>query len=224
MGRKTRWTDDQLREAVAQLRSLRSVLIRLGLRPLGGNYSTVRRRIMALTLPTTHWTGQGWLRGQKRPYGQPRALQDILQPGTQYPSAKLKSRLIRAGVMETRCASCLNSRWLGNPIPLELDHIDGDTANNQLGNLRLLCPNCHALTPTYRARNARYPHIPPIAEIERGIEACGGLRTYAKDRGVSAACVRGWLRSARLRRSSKVGENVAEHARVVKLVDTGDLI
>lgn len=44
---------------------------------------------------------------------------------------------------------------MGRDIPLELDHIDGERSNNLLENLRLLCPNCHALTPTYRGRNKR---------------------------------------------------------------------
>lgn len=38
-------------------------------------------------------------------------------------------------------------------IPLEIDHIDGDYTNNKEDNLRLLCPNCHSLTPTYRGAN-----------------------------------------------------------------------
>ena len=38
-------------------------------------------------------------------------------------------------------------------MPLELDHKNGDRRDNRLENLWLPCPNCHALTPTYRGRN-----------------------------------------------------------------------
>jgi hypothetical protein len=60
---------------------------------------------------------------------------------------------VEEGLKDHRCEACDLTRWRGRPIPLELDHIDGDRTNNELQNLRLLCPNCHALTPTYRGRN-----------------------------------------------------------------------
>lgn len=40
-----------------------------------------------------------------------------------------------------------------NTIPLEVDHIDGNYQNNTEENLRVLCPNCHSLTPTYKGAN-----------------------------------------------------------------------
>lgn len=52
-----------------------------------------------------------------------------------------------------RCEECGLSEWLGKPIPLQLDHLDGNSDNNSEGNLRLLCPNCHALTPNFMGRN-----------------------------------------------------------------------
>lgn len=51
------------------------------------------------------------------------------------------------------CSKCKLSVWNDLLIPLELDHIDGDKTNNLRSNCRILCPNCHAQTPTYRWRN-----------------------------------------------------------------------
>lgn len=51
------------------------------------------------------------------------------------------------------CQICNLDSWMNQKIPIEMDHIDGNNANNDLENLRLLCPNCHAQTPTYKAKN-----------------------------------------------------------------------
>lgn len=54
---------------------------------------------------------------------------------------------------ERRCESCGLTQWLDQPIPLEQDHTNGNPTDNSLENLRLICPNCHALTPTYKGKN-----------------------------------------------------------------------
>ena len=51
------------------------------------------------------------------------------------------------------CSKCGLSEWLGKPLPLELEHIDGNNQNNSRENLEGLCPNCHSLTETWRGRN-----------------------------------------------------------------------
>ena len=63
----------------------------------------------------------------------------------------LRKQLIR--IHGYRCEICEGTEWLGQPIPLELDHISGLANDNRPVNLRLLCPNCHALTPTAKGRN-----------------------------------------------------------------------
>lgn len=52
-----------------------------------------------------------------------------------------------------KCETCSNTEWMGNPIPLELEHTDGNNRNNIKSNLKLLCPNCHAFTDFYRGKN-----------------------------------------------------------------------
>lgn len=49
-----------------------------------------------------------------------------------------------------RCECCGLSEWMGQPITIELEHIDGDNKNNTRENLKLLCPNCHSQTSTWR--------------------------------------------------------------------------
>lgn len=53
-----------------------------------------------------------------------------------------------------RCERCGLADWMDQPIPVELDHIDGNSDNNSAENLRLICPNCHAQTETYKGANA----------------------------------------------------------------------
>jgi 5-methylcytosine-specific restriction endonuclease McrA len=52
-----------------------------------------------------------------------------------------------------RCMSCSLGEWYGVRLPLEMDHIDGHHDNNLPSNLRLLCPNCHSITPTWKGKN-----------------------------------------------------------------------
>lgn len=68
-------------------------------------------------------------------------------------SSKLRVKILREGLKPHSCENCGLSEWLGVSIPLELEHKDGDHYNNEWDNFQLLCPNCHALTPTHSGKN-----------------------------------------------------------------------
>ena len=71
----------------------------------------------------------------------------------QYQTNKLRLRLIAEGIKDEKCEMCGIEEWLGERLAFELDHIDGNSNNHLLENLRIVCPNCHSQTETYRAKN-----------------------------------------------------------------------
>ena len=80
---------------------------------------------------------------------------NITKPAIERGDVRERQTLRRYMIRERghECELCHNTEWMGKPIPLECDHVDGDAANNLPSNLRLLCPNCHATTPTWKNRN-----------------------------------------------------------------------
>jgi hypothetical protein len=136
------WSAEQLSSALLGARTRKQVLGRLGVGVNAHNYGRLRRALHQYGLSTDHLSRNG---NRRRP------IEEYLVKGRLV--SGLRRRLIEEGILQPRCARCSRDRWEDSPIPLELDHIDGDRTNNLLSNLRLLCPNCHALTPTYRGRN-----------------------------------------------------------------------
>lgn len=158
---KYRFNKDELQEIVSACLSIAEVCRTMGIVPAGGNYTTVNSKIREFGIDISHFTGQVWNIGDRyKRIRDPKPLDTILVKSSTYlNTTNLKGRLFRDGVKSVVCECCGLSEWMSNPIPTELHHIDGDRANNQLDNLQILCPNCHALTHNYRGRNINGPMV-----------------------------------------------------------------
>jgi hypothetical protein len=153
---KRTYTNEQFIEAIKNNYSVRGALKTLGLVPAGGSYKLFYQRVKELNLDISHFTGQSHWEGKPHPNNAKIPLKTLLiKGGKPYNTHQLRLRLISENIFINECIECHISKWQGKPLSLHLDHIDGDNTNNELSNLRLLCPNCHSQTPTYCGRNKK---------------------------------------------------------------------
>lgn len=145
---KTKYTDQQFITAIKNNFSIAGVLKSLSLAPAGGSYKLFHARIKRLNLDISHFTGQAHLKGKKHNWNN--KIPD-------YHTNHLKKRLIKENFLENKCSNleCGINSWLGTNLVLELDHINGVNNDHRLSNLRLLCPNCHSQTDTFRSKKRK---------------------------------------------------------------------
>jgi hypothetical protein len=150
---KGKYNEENIRKIVLESKSITQVILTLGLKNAGGSASTIKKYINKYNLDTSHFTGSVWNKGKTFPAKIP--LEDYLSNKIGIQTNKLRVRLLKDGIFSHECSMCHNSVWNDKPIPIELDHINGNKIDNSLNNLRLLCPNCHAQTPTYKIKNSK---------------------------------------------------------------------
>lgn len=152
---------DVLRRAVEGATSIADTLRALGMEPYNARLRTLFRHwVTEEGLDTSHFLGQAHQRGRPGPVPLRRAADIlILHDGTRRTRTHLLRRaLSEVGEPET-CADCgTGPEWFGKPMTLEIDHINGDWRDDRRENLRLLCPNCHAITSTWCRGGSRAHH------------------------------------------------------------------
>lgn len=186
--RRRKYSKIKLEEVVAQSYSISEVLRRLGLKNTGGSHRLIRMRIDEYEINCEHFTGSGWAKSQtvathpsvlKTSIANSISNNECFVERSGCGSSKLLFKLLGLGY-ENKCDICHITEWMGKPIRLHVDHINGISRDNRLNNLRILCPNCHQQTETWGSKNRsaliKLPSDPPACQCgerkSRGATIC----------------------------------------------------
>lgn len=211
LGKKTSilWTtsSEKIHEVYHKSNSVNEFLSYFGMVNKGGNYRTLRGRLIHECLDYTK------LKSVNRPPKPKdrRPEQEAFCVNSDYSRSALKRRIIKDKLIPYCCKKCgIGPEWQGEKLSLVLDHINGVYNDNRLDNLRFLCPNCNSQTETFAGkrhkkvkpptnRHRPRPHKrkverPAYERLLQEIEAlgyCGVGRKY----GVSDNAIRRWVKA-----------------------------
>ncbi len=143
-----RLSDEDFAKLVSASHTVKEVAIALGYSSGRSARWRITARIERLGLSTKHF--RNWVQYGAIP------TEDLLVKNSPVNNQTIKKRVLDDGLLKNECVLCGNPGFHnGQPLTLHLDHLDGDNANNELSNLRMLCPNCHAQTSTFGGKNKR---------------------------------------------------------------------
>lgn len=180
MGKSAKWrsySKEQIEEIVKKSRSNREVAIALGYAPDGGGtMKSLKIMYKELEIDTSHFLGQGW---NKENYDYSSFTENSNKKNGKTTLAPLIAARGR------RCEKCGLTEWMGEEIPLQIHHIDGDHYNNELNNLQVLCLNCHALTKNF-CKQKKEKKIIPEEDFVLALTTSPSIHSALKSLGLTA--------------------------------------
>lgn len=153
-----KYTKEWLTELCKDSYSYAEVLKKAGRKQGGGTQATLKKKIKEFNIDISHFTGQKWYDSPNQKNNvisrEGYSLEEVFIQNSPVTQKVLRGYIERHNVLEYKCQTCgCDGNWQNGIISLEVDHINGDNKDNRVKNLRYLCPNCHALTDTYRGKN-----------------------------------------------------------------------
>jgi len=146
-------SDEQLAEAVANSFSISAALRLLGLNVHSGIHGHYTRRARELNLPMDHFKRGLSVSGFTTRKTPEQVLREKPRGALRTDAAILRRCMIEVDIPHS-CQKCgQGPNWIGEPLVLHADHINGNRNDDRRENLRFLCPNCHTQTNTWGSRN-----------------------------------------------------------------------
>jgi hypothetical protein len=148
-----KYTKEYLEGIVINSTSMWDVVKNAGVSKQEGNYRYIKNLLKKYNIPIEHFVDQrkGFNRSSK-----PLSEYLVKDKYLTLSGNRLKIKLFEAGLKDNRCEECGQDEiWRGKKISLILDHKDGDRYNNELNNLRIVCPNCNATLDTHCGKNKK---------------------------------------------------------------------
>ena len=144
------YSEDELRSIVNSSICLAEVVSKLGYKTKNGNnHKTVKKRLEKYNISTSHFESSS---PHKRSFEEVFCINSTVSQAT---LRKWYKRIFD----DCECAICGQSKiWNEKELTMILDHIDGDNHNNEINNLRWICPNCDSQLPTFAGRNNKGRH------------------------------------------------------------------
>lgn len=153
------WTEfnEEINKAIRESNTKIEVLRKLGVKTLSGtSYRNIDRYASKFEINLDHFHTKP-IDYKNRETGsriRKTDLEIFTVNSTSY-GVRLKKRFIELTKCKVECSVCHIDTWQGKPILLQLDHISGDSSDNRIENLRLVCPNCHSQTNTWCGKNIK---------------------------------------------------------------------
>jgi Zn finger protein HypA/HybF involved in hydrogenase expression len=156
-----KYSNESIIEAVKVSRSWREVCVHLNAPRRSGTQAYLSKRGKKLNIDTSHFLGRSY--NLCRTDFKKKDALSYCHKDSNIISHRLKNILIRDGYKEAKCERCGINEWMGEPVVLELDHINSDHFDNTFHNLQILCPNCHSAI----TRKRRLERSEKIIKLER---------------------------------------------------------
>ena len=181
---KRNYTKEQVEEAVKNAFNYSQVFRNLSLLVNGGSYTWIKAMIKRYDISTDHFHKgnisliEAGIAASKERMKEKFNSNDI-STNERIAASTLRSYLSHNNI-ESVCNSCGLTDWMGKPLRLDIDHMDGNPINNKLENLQFICPNCHRAKTIVCNEDGKFRGARSSERKEPKLNFCGCSRQISK--------------------------------------------